>query len=48
VRKNCSSDQEKFWKFEAAGREFANFLRSLEQVIQTVKVRTIFGNRMLF
>ena len=37
VRKNCSSDQEKNLKFEAEGREFAKFLRSLEQFIQTVK-----------
>ena len=32
VRKNCSNDS----KFEAEGREFANFLRSLKQFIQTV------------
>ena len=37
VRKNCSSDQEKVLKFEAEGREFAKFLRPLEQFIQTVK-----------
>ena len=37
VRKNCSSDREKLLTFEAEGREFANFLRSLEQFIQTVK-----------
>ena len=37
VRKNCSSDREKLLKFEAGGREFAKFLRSLEQFIQTVK-----------
>ena len=37
VRKNCSSDQEKLLKFEAEGREFAKFLRSLEQSIQIVK-----------
>ena len=37
LRKNCSSDQEKLLKFEAEGREFAKFLRSLEQSIQTVK-----------
>ena len=37
VRKNCSSDREKLWKFEAEGREFENVLRSLEQFIQTVK-----------
>ena len=35
--KNCSSDQEKLLKFKAEGREFAKFLRSLEQFIQTVK-----------
>ena len=35
--KNCSSDWEKLLKFEAEGREFAKFLRSLEQFIQTVK-----------
>ena len=35
-------------KFKAEEREFAKFLRSLEQFIQTVKFRTIFGNRMLF
>ena len=34
-------------KFEAEGREFAKYLRSLEQFIQTV-VRRIFGNRMFF
>ena len=37
MRKKCSSDQEKNLKFEAEGREFAKFLRSLEQFIQTVK-----------
>ena len=37
MRKNCYSDQEKLLKFEAEGREFANFMRSLEQFIQTVK-----------
>ena len=35
--KNCSSDREKLLKFKAEGREFAKFLRSLEQFIQTVK-----------
>ena len=29
VTKNCFSDQEKLLKFEAEGREFAKFLRSL-------------------
>ena len=37
VRKNCSSDREKLLKFKAEGQEFENFLRSLEQFIQTVK-----------
>ena len=37
MRKNCSSDREKLLKFEAEGREFAKFLRSIEQFIQTVK-----------
>ena len=41
--------EKKLLKFEAEGQEFAIFLRSLEQVIQTVKgVRTFFENRMLF
>ena len=38
VRKNCSSDrEEKLLKFDAEGREFSKFLRSLEEFIQTVK-----------
>ena len=37
VRKTCSSDREKTFKFEAEGREFSKFLISLEQFIQTVK-----------
>ena len=35
--KNCFSDREKLLKLKAKGREFAKFLRSLEQFIQTVK-----------
>ena len=35
-RRNSSSDGEKCLKFEAEVREFAKFLRSLEQYIQTV------------
>ena len=31
VRKHCSNDWEKPLKFEAEGREFSKFLRSLEQ-----------------
>ena len=37
VQKNWSSDREKLLKFEAEGREFAKFLRSLEQFFLTVK-----------
>ena len=37
MRKICSRDPEKLLKFEAEGREFSKFLRSLEQFIQTVK-----------
>ena len=40
--KNCSSDCEKLLKFEAEGQEFAKFLRSLEQFIQTVKGQNSF------
>ena len=37
MRKHCSSGRETLLKFEAEGREFARFLRSVEQFIQTVK-----------
>ena len=37
MRKDCSNDREKLLKLEAEGREFAKFLRSLEQFIQAVK-----------
>ena len=37
MRKNCSSDQENFLKFEAEGQDFAKFFRSLEKFIQTVR-----------
>ena len=43
VRKNCSNDREKLLKFEAEGREFAKILRSLEQLIQTVKGQNNYG-----
>ena len=39
---NCSSDREEILKLEAEGREFAEFLRSLERFIQTVKVQNNF------
>jgi hypothetical protein len=42
VRKTCSSDPEFFLKFEAEGLEFAKFLRSVEQFIQTVKGQNSF------
>ena len=35
VRKNCSSDREKLLKFKSEAQEFAKFLRSLEQFIQS-------------
>ena len=37
MRKKCSNDQENLLKFEAEGREFAKFLRSLKQFIETVQ-----------
>ena len=37
MRKKFSSDREKLLKFEAEGREFAKILRSLEQIVRTVK-----------
>ena len=37
MRKNYSHDREKLLKFEAEGREFAKFLRSVEQFVRTVK-----------
>ena len=42
MRKNCSSDREFFWKFEAEGREFAKILRSVEQFIRTVSGKNNF------
>ena len=41
--KNCSSDWEKHLKFEPKSREFAKFLKSLEQFIQTVKGQNNFS-----
>ena len=40
--KKISSDWEKLLIFEAEGQEFAKFMRSLEQVIQGVKVQNNF------
>ena len=36
-KKKCFSDQEKLFKFETEGREFAIFLRFLELFIRTVQ-----------
>ena len=47
MRKNCSSDREKLLNFEAEGREFAKFLRSLEQLFLTVGQNN-FGNKIPF
>ena len=41
-------DPEKNLKFQAEGREFAKFLRSLDQFVQAVKGQHSFGNKMLF
>ena len=37
ARKKCFSDREKILEFEAEAQEFAKFLRSVRQFIQTVK-----------
>ena len=37
MRKNCCSDREIFLNFGAEVREFAKFMRSLEQFIETMK-----------
>ena len=41
MSKNGASDREKLSKFEAEGRAYAKFLRSLRQFIRTVKVQNI-------
>ena len=48
VGKNCSSDRENLLKFEAEGWEFAKILRSLEQVIHTVKSQNKLENILGF
>ena len=45
MRKNCSSDREKFLKFEA---EFEKVLRSLEQLFQTVTGQNNFWLQNVF
>ena len=42
VRKNCSSVWGQPLKFKAEGREFVKILRSLEQLVQTVKSQNNF------
>ena len=42
MRKNKFSDREKNLNFEAEGRKFAKFLRSVEQFIQTMKGKNNF------
>ena len=48
VRKNYSSDREKLLKFEAEGREFANFWDYLNNLFKQWKVSAISGKRMFF
>ena len=48
MRKNCYSDLEKLLKFRAKDREFAKFLRSLEQFIQTAKGQNYFWRQDAF
>ena len=45
---NWSSEWEKLFKFKAEGREFAKFLRSLEQFIQTMKGQNNFWLQNVF
>ena len=42
-KKNCSSDQEQFLKFEDEGREFAKILRSLERSEQFLVTECFFN-----
>ena len=48
MRKNCSSDRGKLLKLEAEGQEFAQILRSLEQLVQTVKGQNNIGKQNPF
>ena len=48
MRKKCYSDREKLLKFKVEGQEFAKFLRSIKQFIQTAKGQNDSVNRMLF
>ena len=47
--KKCYSDPEKkLFKFEAEGRELAKALKSLKQIIQTVKGQNNFKRKCMF
>ena len=48
MSKNCASDREKLLTFGAEGREFAKFLRSLEQFVLTVKGQNRVGLQNAF
>ena len=45
MRKNRSHDREKLLKFESEGREFAKFVRSLEQIVYNRGVKTVKGQK---
>ena len=47
-KKIVPSDREKLLKFQAEGREFAKFLRPLEQFIRTVKGQNNFWQQNAF
>jgi hypothetical protein len=48
VRKRCSRDGEKLLKFEAEDWDFAKYLRSLEQFVQTDKGQKNFWLQNVF
>ena len=48
MRKNCSCDHEDLLKFEAKGREFATFLRSLEHLFEQEKGRKVFETECFY
>ena len=48
MRKNCSNDREKLFKFKVEGLEFAKILRSLKQFIQIVKGQVNFWQQNAF
>ena len=48
LEKKCSSNREKLLKFEAEGREFATFLRSLEYLFEQEKGRIVFETELFF